>query len=184
MEFKAVASTRVWMASGCIANSRQSTPATSSHRSPRSFICSPHERGATYLLLSRPCTRFATEPWFLPRGGRPATLPAVAIAAVLAPRTAECARYDLPAAPMATAATSDGAATISAPRLPAAATASRPSCVRLPWPCSPRSFLRLPWPPTGHAEEQWSSAMTMTTWPFGSLGLGPMGCRAGSVQHI
>ena len=89
-----------------------------------------------------------------------------------------------PAASMATTATSSGAATISAPRLPAADTASRPSCVRLPWPCSPRSFLRLPWPHTGHAKEQWSSAMTMTTWPSGSLGLGPMGCRARSVQQI
>src|SRR5215212_3430467 len=37
---------------------------------------------------------------------------------------------------MAAAATSSGAATISAPRLPAADTASRPCCVPLPCPCS------------------------------------------------
>jgi hypothetical protein len=37
---------------------------------------------------------------------------------------------------MAAAATSSGAATISAPRLPAADTALRPSCVPPPWPCS------------------------------------------------
>jgi hypothetical protein len=42
-----------------------------------------------------------------------------------------------PAAPMAAAATSSGAATISAPRLPAADTASLPSCVPAPCPCSP-----------------------------------------------
>src|SRR5215217_1516285 len=37
---------------------------------------------------------------------------------------------------MAAAAISSGAATISAPRLPAADTAFRPSCVPPPWPCS------------------------------------------------
>ena len=41
-----------------------------------------------------------------------------------------------PAAPMAAAATSSGAATISAPRLPAADTASLPSCIPLPCSCS------------------------------------------------
>ena len=40
------------------------------------------------------------------------------------------------------------------------------------------AFLCLLRPHTGHAEERWSSsAMTMTTWPFGSLGLGSMDCR-------
>jgi hypothetical protein len=37
---------------------------------------------------------------------------------------------------MAAAATSSGAATISAPRLPAADTAFLPCCLPLPWPCS------------------------------------------------
>jgi hypothetical protein len=46
-----------------------------------------------------------------------------------------------PAAPMAAAATSSGAATISAPRLPAADTAFRPSCVPPPWLCSPPCVL-------------------------------------------
>ena len=41
-----------------------------------------------------------------------------------------------PAAPIAAAATSSGAATISAPRLPAAYTASLPCCAPLPCPCS------------------------------------------------
>ena len=48
---------------------------------------------------------------------------------------------------------------------------SHPSC------SSPWSFLRLLRPQAGHAEEQWSSAMTMTTWPFGSPEFGPRGCR-------
>ena len=37
-------------------------PAMSSCRLPRSFTCSPHECGTGHLLLSRPCSGFATEP--------------------------------------------------------------------------------------------------------------------------
>jgi hypothetical protein len=33
-----------------------------SRHSLSSLICSPHERGARYLLLSRPYSRFATKP--------------------------------------------------------------------------------------------------------------------------
>jgi hypothetical protein len=49
---------------------------------------------------------------------------------------------------------------------------SHPSC------SSPWSFLRLLRPQAGHAEEQWSSTMTMTASPFGSREFGPMGRRA------
>jgi hypothetical protein len=37
-------------------------PAVSSCRSPSSFTCSPHKGGTVHLLLSRPCSGFATEP--------------------------------------------------------------------------------------------------------------------------
>jgi transposase, IS6 family len=37
-------------------------PAGSSCRSRSSFTCSPHKGGTIHLLLSRPCSGFATEP--------------------------------------------------------------------------------------------------------------------------
>ena len=70
---------------------------------------------------------------FLPRGDLPATLPAGATAADESPSALVTTS---PAAPMAAAATSSGAATISAPRLPAAETASLPSCSPRPGPWS------------------------------------------------
>jgi hypothetical protein len=38
-------------------------PAVSSYRSRSSLTCSPHEGGMMHLLLSRPCSGFATEPY-------------------------------------------------------------------------------------------------------------------------
>jgi hypothetical protein len=43
-------------------------PAVSSCRSPSSFTCLPHEGGTTHLLLSRPYSGFATDPFNLTNG--------------------------------------------------------------------------------------------------------------------